>query len=102
MALYLVIHSPRTDDVDSVRPPTRLRELANRHSTEGTSPRWLQTWSPDLHDDRIFSLWNAESAEAIRKIIDEYGFLDDLEAHPINVRAWGPDDVLASGSDGDS
>lgn len=95
MALYLVIHTPREGSAEELHPPTRLAELAGIHSAEGISPRWLKAWSPDLHDDRIFSLWEAATAEEIRTVIAEFGFLDDLDAHPINVREWGPADVLA-------
>lgn len=96
MSLYLVIHTPKADDEGETRPPTRLVELANAHSSENASPRWLRTWSPDLHDERIFSLWEAVNAEEILKTIAAFGFLDDMDAHPVNVREWGPADVIAS------
>jgi hypothetical protein len=97
MALYLVVHSPSQEQEgdDAVRPPTRLRELAEATTQPGASPRWIKAWSPDLHDDRIFTLWEAESAEAIRGALTRFGFLDDFEAKPMRVREWGPDDVLA-------
>lgn len=95
MALYLVVHSPRDpQDEDGVRPPTRLRDLAAATLSERTSARWLKTWSPDLHDDRIFTMWEANSAADIQRILDEYGFLNDLDAKPMRVREWGPQDVL--------
>ena len=96
MALYLVVHAPSERDADAVRPPTRLRELAEASISNSGSPRWLKTWSPDLHDDRIFTLWDAENADAVGAALKEFGFLDDMDAAPIRVREWGPDDVLAA------
>ena len=96
MAHYLVIHTPREPGPESVRPPTRLRELAEAATSEGRSPRWLKTWSPDLHDDRIFTLWDAENAEQVRLALEQFGFLDDMDATPLRVREWGPADVLAA------
>jgi hypothetical protein len=99
VAQYLVIHTPKTDAGDEVRPPTRLNDLARHHGQDDSQPRWIRTWSPDLHDDRIFSLWEAVNAESILKTIGDYGFLDDMDAHPVNVREWGPSDVLDSPGD---
>ena len=96
MAHYLVVHNPSERDPESVRPPTRLRELAETSTSGGRSPRWLKTWSPDLHDDRIFTLWDAENAEQVRSALAEYGFLDDMDATPLRVREWGPEDVLTA------
>lgn len=96
MAHYLVVHTPRAPEVESIRPPTRLRELAEASTREGRAPRWLKTWSPDLHDDRIFTLWDAENADEVRVALEEYGFLDDMDASPLRVREWGPNDVLAA------
>ena len=96
MALYLVVHAPSERDADAVRPPTRLRELAEASTSNSGSPRWLKSWSPDLHDDRIFTLWEAENADAVDAALKEFGFLDDMDAAPIRVREWGPDDVLAA------
>jgi hypothetical protein len=96
MALYLVVHSPRADASERVRPPTRLRALAEAAAGENRSPRWLRAWSPDLHDDRIFTLWDAASADEVRSALDEFGFLDDMEATPLRVREWGPEDVIAA------
>ena len=96
MAHYLVVHTPREPGGESVRPPTRLRELAEAATSEGWSPRWLKTWSPDLHDDRIFTLWDAENADQVRSALEQYGFLDDMDATPLRVREWGPEDVLAA------
>lgn len=94
MATYLVIHTPKSEDAEDTKPPTRLTDLAWQHGHEQARPRWLRAWSPDLHDDRIFSLWEAASADDILKTIARFGFLDTMEAHPVNVREWGPADVL--------
>ncbi|CAA9555475.1 MAG: hypothetical protein AVDCRST_MAG73-3248 [uncultured Thermomicrobiales bacterium] len=97
MALYLVVHSPRPDaDDGSPAPPSRLTALARALGGPGASPRWLRAWSPDLHDDRIFSLWEAESAAQVQTALARYGFLDHLEAQPLQVREWGPEDVLTA------
>ena len=95
MALYLVVHTPKEDAEQRVRPPTRLVDLA-RASTAGGSPRWLRAWSPDLLDDRIFSLWEARDAAEIRSALERFGFLDDMTAHPLSVQEWGPAEVLAA------
>ncbi len=99
MATYLVVHTPRQEDGDEVRPPSRLRDLAELHGGERAKPRWIRAWSPDLHDERIFSLWEAVNADEILKTIAAYGFLDTMDAHPVNVREWGPSDVLAVDSE---
>jgi hypothetical protein len=96
LARYLVVHSPSEREVDSVRPPTRLRELAEASTNIDQSPRWLKAWSPDLHDDRIFTLWDAENADEVRSALAEFGFLDDMDPEPLRVREWGPEDVLAA------
>lgn len=49
-----------------------------------------------MHDDRVFTLWEAKSASEIRAALEEYGFLDDMEATPLQVREWGPEDVRAA------
>jgi hypothetical protein len=95
VALYLVVHSPRTEGDEAIRPPSRLRELAEASAGNGDMPRWLKTWSPDLHDDRIFTLWEARSAEEVRGALEEFGFLDDMDANAMRVREWGPADVLS-------
>src|SRR5215212_7953274 len=95
LAHYLVVHAPSKREVETVRPPTRLRELAEASQGSG-SPRWLKTWSPDVHDDRIFTLWDAENADEVRVALAEFGFLDDMDANPLRVREWGPEDVLAA------
>jgi hypothetical protein len=94
LAHYLVVHTPTARELESVRPPTRLQELAKASTSEGRSPRWLKTWSPDLHDDRIFTLWDAENADEVRSALAQFGFLDDMDATPLRVREWGPEDVL--------
>lgn len=96
MAIYFVVHCPRTDEDGAVRPPSRLRELAQASGNEGEMPRWLKAWSPDLHDDRIFTLWEARSAEEVRGALEEFGFLDDMDSTPVRVREWGPEDVLSA------
>ncbi|MGC4191879.1 MAG: hypothetical protein QM589_12075 [Thermomicrobiales bacterium] len=96
MTRYLVIHTPRTEDDGRIHPPTRLPELARDHGKEGASPRWITTFSPDLHDDRMVSMWEAKNASDIQQVIFDYGFLDNYEAHAIAVREWGPDEVLAA------
>ena len=96
MAHYLVVHTPSEGEIESVRPPTRLRDLAEVSTSSGRSPRWLKTWSPDLHDDRIFTLWDAETADDVRSALAEFGFLDDMVATPLRVREWGPEDVLGA------
>jgi hypothetical protein len=96
VALYLVIHEPRADDDETVRAPTRLLDLARASQRENASPRWLRAWSPDLHDDRIFSLWEADNAAEIQAMLEQYGFLDHLAARPLRVREWGPVDVIAA------
>ena len=98
MALYLVIHGPEQDDEGAPRPPTRLLDLARASLETGASPRWLKTWSPDLHDDRIVSLWEAETAADVKTMLEGYGFLDDMDAMPLRVRQWGPEEVLAAES----
>ncbi len=96
MALDLVVHSPSAEAADDVRPPTRLADLARASSDGNRTPRWLKTWSPDLHDDRIFSLWEAMSADQVRDALHEFGFLDDMDSVPMRVKEWGPADVLAA------
>ena len=96
VARYLVIHDAKDENADEARPPSRLRELAEASMAEGSSPRWITAWSPDLHDDRIFSLWEARDAAEIQAMLAGYGFLDDREALPLRVREWGPAEILAA------
>lgn len=99
MALYLVIHEPTTEPVDGARAPSRLTALARAALEPESSPRWLQTWSPDLNDDRIVSLWEAESGADIQSMLEQFGFLDDMNTTPLRVRQWGPREVLAEESE---
>lgn len=99
MARYLVIHTPRPEDERVVRQPTRLLDLARASSVEGVRPRWIRTWTPDLNDDRLFSLWEAINAAEILEALEAFGFLDDMTAQALNVREWGPEDVLAAEGD---
>jgi len=95
VAHYLVIHTPKADEADSTLPPTKLADLAQNLGHESSQPRWITTWSPDLHDERVFSYWEARNADEILKAIEKYGFLDDMDAEAVNVRQWGPGEVLA-------
>lgn len=97
MALYLVVHTPRDVAEEEVRPPTKLRALAVASRRSEGKAHWLRTWSPDLHDNRLFTLWEATSAEEVTAALNEFGFLDNMDAAPLRVREWGPDEVLASG-----
>lgn len=94
MALYLVVHSPVDPDDATVYPPSRLLDMARDLGGERAEPRWLKAWSPDLHDDRIFTLWEAEDAAAIGTALDQYGFLSHMTAQPIRVEEWGPAAVI--------
>lgn len=96
MARYLVIHTPVETEPGEDRPPTRLVDLARSHAGDQARPRWLRAWSPDLHDERLFTLWDASSADEILKTIRAFGFLDNMDSQAINVREWGPEDVLAA------
>jgi hypothetical protein len=94
MARYLVIHTPEELDEEMVRQPTEMLELAKAHGGENASPRWLKTWSPDLHDDRIFTLWDARNANEISTVLSRFGFLDHMSVQALRVQEWGPADVL--------
>ena len=100
MGTYLVVHTPKTSEElaeeEEIRPPTRLKDLAQVHGNDGSDPRWIKTWSPDLHDDRLFSLWDAADAQTILSAIESFGFLDNMTAHPVRVQEWGPADVLSA------
>lgn len=98
MALYLVIHTPAVQDPDVPQPPTRMLDMAKDLGETGASPRWITTWSPDLHDDRIFSMWESPNAAAILRALDDYGFLNHMTAQALRVEQWGPDDVIAAQS----
>lgn len=96
MATYLVIHTPGESDELSIHNPSDMLGLARSAGAEGASPRWLKTWSPDLHDDRLFSLWEAEDAAAIQLALTKFGFLDHMGVEALRVSEWGPGDVLAA------
>jgi hypothetical protein len=92
----MVIHELNEGSEEHTKAPTKLRELASDLGREGAQPRWLTTFSPDLNDDRMVSLWEAANAEQVRQAIVKYGFLDHLTPKVFAVREWGPDDVLAT------
>ncbi len=96
MALYLVVHTPNQDDPAATAPPTRLVELARAAGGVETSARWISTLTPDLQDERIFTLWEADDPEKILSVMERYGFLNHMAAQPIRVQQWGPSEVLAA------
>ena len=104
MARYLVVHSPNESEDPAllIQRPTDMLGLAQASAVEDARPRWIKTWSPDVHDDRIFTLWEAEDAAQIQATLLRYGFLDHLEVQAIHVTEWGPDDVLAAQSPDES
>jgi hypothetical protein len=99
MATYLVIHTPILDEEEVARKPSDLLGLARAATEPRANPRWLRTFSPDLHDDRIFTFWEADNAAEIQAMLERYGFLNDMTAAPIRVSEWGPVDVLASAAE---
>lgn len=102
MPLYLVVHTPRTEDDDvKVYPPTRMLDMARDHGGEEVRTRWIRTYSPDLHDERHFTLWDAKSAEDITEVMERYGFLSEMESHPVCIQEWTPADVLAADDSAD-
>lgn len=96
MALYLAIHTPIDPDDETIHRPTDLHGLAQEAGDVNSSPRWLKAWSPNLHDDRIVTLWEAETADEILKAMQAFGFLDHMETKAFQVTEWGPDDVLST------
>jgi hypothetical protein len=96
LATYLVIHTPTESDEEVAHKPSDLLGLARAATEPRANPRWIKTWSPDLNDDRLFTLWEAESAAAIHAMLERFGFLNDMTAVAMRVREWGPIDVLAS------
>ena len=97
MPLYMTVHTPPAeDDSQTVHAPTDLHGLALEAGDVNASPRWLKTYSPDLHDDRLFSLWESEEAESIRNAMKTFGFLQEMETVVFQVTEWGPDDVLTT------
>jgi len=96
MTLYFAVHVPKDEDEESPSMPTDLQGLATSHGADGAYPRWLKAWSPDLHDDRLFTLWEADDADSIVDVLKKFGFLDDMETKAFQVTEWGPDAVLSS------
>jgi hypothetical protein len=94
MTRYMVIHEMNEDSEEHTKPPTRLQDLAKDLGKEGAEPRWLTTFTPDLNEDRMISMWEAVNADQVREAIDKYGFLDHLTPKVFAVREWGPSDVL--------
>jgi hypothetical protein len=90
----MVIHEMNDSSEEHTKPPTRLQELARELGKEGAKPQWLTTFSPDLNEERMVSMWEAANAEQVRQAIAEYGFLDHLTPKVFAVREWGPKDVL--------
>ena len=99
MAHYLVIHSPEEHNHAASAPPTQLVELARQAGAAEAPVRWISTLTPDLEDERIFSLWEADDPENILAIMERYGFLNHMASQPIRVQQWGPSEVLAAASD---
>ncbi len=98
MPLYLVVHTPKPDvDEETVFPPTDLAGLARDHAGDDARTRWLKTLSPDLHDERHFSMWNAKNADDILEVMERYHFMSEMDHHPIAVQEWDPQTVLAAG-----
>jgi hypothetical protein len=96
LARYLVIHIPIEEEETVVRPISDMTSLAVKHGLEGANPRWLKAWSPDLNDDRIFTLWDADSAASIQMVLEQYAFLNNMTAQPLRVQEWGPAEVLSA------
>lgn len=96
MPRYLAIHGPREEPADAPGRPADLPGLAR--SVSGA--RWLRTYSPDLHDDRHVSLWEAESADDVRAAMEAFHFFVEAETTVFRVHEWGPEDVRAAPTDG--
>lgn len=96
MTTYLVIHTPIESNEHEIKPPTDLAGLASAHGKPDSTPRWLRAWSPDLSDDRIFSMWEARNAGEIVLVLERFGFLDQMDYSAIPVNEWGPEDILSS------
>jgi hypothetical protein len=99
LARYLAIHTPVDPDDPSIHKPTDMVGLAREAGGEDARPRWLRTWSPDLHDDRIFTLWDADDAAQIQNALQRFGFLDHMSVLALRVQEWGPTEVLAAEAD---
>ena len=97
MPRYRAVHSPpESDDEGAVHTPTDLHGLALEAGDANANPRWIKAFSPDLHDDRLFTLWEADDAESIRSAMKLYGFLQEMETKVFQVTEWGPDEVLTT------
>jgi hypothetical protein len=98
MATYLVIHTPVEEAEGDAGPqkPSDMVGLARVATAPRANPRWIKTFSPDLHDDRFFTLWEADNAAEIQAILERFGFLNHMTTQPIRVQEWGPVDILAS------
>ena len=104
MTLYLVEHIPdEFDNVEAVpvRKPSDLESLARHSLSTSHGARWITTFTPDLHDDRHFSLWESQDADDIRAVMERFGFLDDGTVKVFAVRQWGPEDVIGSDNHSD-
>lgn len=99
MATYLVVHTPIESEEEIAHKPSDLLGLARSATAPRANPRWLRTYSPDLHDDRIFTFWEADNAAEIQAMLEHFGFLNNMTAQPIRVSEWGPVDVLASAAE---
>jgi len=95
MTLYLVEHVPRDDDGDAPGSPTDLVGLARYSIDARHGARWISTFSPDLRDDRHFSIWEAETAVEIEGVMERFGFLAESTIKVFGIRQWGPEDVIA-------
>ena len=95
MTLYLVEHIPVESEDEPISKPTDLAGLARFSLDARHGARWLTTFSPDLHDDRHFSLWEAPDAESIRALMSRFGFLSNGVVKAFAVRQWGPEDVIS-------
>lgn len=102
MATYLVIHTPDADQESITHQPSDMVGLARAATAPRANPRWIKTWSPDLHDERLFTLWEADNAAEIQAILERFGFLNHMTAQAIRVSEWGPVDILASQSETES
>lgn len=98
MSTYLVIHTPIEEEETDAPPrkPTDMVGLARAATAPRANPRWIKTFSPDLHDERLFTLWEADNAAEIQAILERFGFLNHMTTQPIRVQEWGPVDILAS------
>lgn len=95
MPLYIVVHTPREDVADDeLFPPTNLAELVRDHAGEDANTRWIKTFSPDLNDERHFTLWNSRNAQDILEVMERYHFMSEMDHKAIAVQEWNPQTVL--------